>query len=72
MNVREFVRGGYKEGDSPVVVVNGGIVAGTWFPRMSAITVKPAPVQFADRTIGTEAPAFRPVPKPTKQTRAKR
>jgi hypothetical protein len=40
MSVREFLRGGYQgtEG-TPVVVVNGNAIAGSWYPGTSGIEV---------------------------------
>lgn len=63
MGVREFLRGGYNEVSSPVVVVNGAEVKGTWSPGTTGLDVT-YPV--------INAPEFRPVPKPTAKKRGTR
>ena len=45
MNVRDFIRGGYREGreggNTLIVVLSGNEVAGVWAPGMLAVDVRP-------------------------------
>lgn len=67
MNVRNFLRGGYKEpGDEPIVVVSGTTVAFVAFPGTTALQVTPptlAAYPLPDEPNGHFG-APRPAPKP--------
>jgi len=74
MATREFLHGGYRERNGPVVVLSGGEVAGVWFPGDAAIETQ-APSRIIVQsdsgatTVTRAAPAFTPVPKPSKKGR---
>lgn len=76
MNVRDFLRGGYKDVADPTYVLSGGQIAGRWFPGETGRTViedlggdwpRSAPVGVfvpAPRN-GHHIEPFTPAPKPS-------